>query len=439
MLAPPSSASHIPLFINAPAPKGNAMVSDVLESRDEIVEKLIGSGMSAEEVDAKIREKQEEYGGLLTEAGAAYAIAKDRGIDVGFEPRHEPVKVSDIRGGLEGVDIKGKVTHVFPVKRWEKGERHGKVSSIIVNDGSGEVRVTLWNGDCDIIENGELQRGAEVEIRNAAAKERNGLTELSLGYHSELKVTKRGMPEMVKLSGISEGMNDVNFVARVERIFPLTEFERGGRKGKVLSMIVSDGTERRLVLWDSNADWNGKIREGDTIAVEGAYVKASRGKLELHLGWRGRLTLNPVWATAMPENRKKLSELVPGEAAEIRATVVKVYPPAVYQLCSKTGKKYSEGCDGEAVPAMVVNAELDDGTGVVRGVFFREQAEKLLGFSAKEYEEDSSVFDEKEAAGEEMAFRGVPRHNEMFQRDEFIVRGFRAVDPIQEISMVKGE
>ena len=96
------------------------MVNEVLENKDEIIAKIIETGIEQGEVEAKIREKQEEYGGLLTEAGAAYAIAKDLGIELGFEPKHEPIHVKDIKADLEGVDVEGKVTQVFPVKRWEQ-------------------------------------------------------------------------------------------------------------------------------------------------------------------------------------------------------------------------------------------------------------------------------------------------------------------------------
>ena len=420
-------------------PKIVTMVSDVLNSGDEIVAKLVESGMGKDEVDAKIREKQEEYGGLLTEAGAAYAIAKDMGINVGFEPKHEPLKVGDVKGGLEGVDVEGKVTQVFPVRKWEKGERHGRVGSILVNDGSGEIRVTLWNNDCDMIENGELQRGAKVAVGNAVAKERNGLTELSLGYHSSIKVLEKGVPQLTKLADMAGGMNDVNFRARVERIFPATEFERQGKKGRVLSMVVSDGTERRLVLWDNNADWGEKVKEGEGILVEGAYVKMNRGKPELHLGWRGRLIPHQEGIAVAAAERVKVTELKEGRPVEVRATVVKVYPPTIYKICGKTGKKYSEGCDGEAIPAMVANAELDDGTAVVRGVFFRKQAEGLLGFGAAEYEKDNSIFNEGAVVGKELVFEGVMRNNGTFQRNDFIVRKFHEVDVKQEINMLKGE
>ena len=111
------------------------MVSQVLENKDGIVARIAETGVSQKEIEAKIRERQEEYGGLLTEAGAAYAIAKDMGIEFeGMEPKHEPIKVKDVKDGLEGIDIEGKVTQVFPVKRWEKESRKGR------NEGLGHVR-----------------------------------------------------------------------------------------------------------------------------------------------------------------------------------------------------------------------------------------------------------------------------------------------------------
>ena len=416
------------------------MVTDVLENKDAIIEKLVASGISRDEVAAKIRDKQEEYGGLLTDAGAAYAIAKELRIDVGFEPKRMPMKISDIKPGIEGVDIDGEVSQVFPAKAWEKDGRKGRVGSVIIRDASGEIRLTLWNTECDLIENGELKRGARVRITNAAVRERNGMAELGLSHGGNIAVTEATVPKVVKLADVTEGMNDVTFAARVDRIYPVTEFERKDGRGRVASMTVSDGTERRLALWDENADKAGQFAEGDVILVEGAYVKVNRGKPELHVGRRGRIVRNPAGITFTNSTRRcAVSEMRGGEQCELRATVVRVYAPTVYDVCSKCGKKHDGECCGPAKQAMVVNAELDDGTGVVRAVFFRSLAEKLLGFSAEEYAKDASVFNETMQAGNEMVFTGTARHNDMYGRDEFVVKAFHGVDVGQEIRMLKGE
>jgi len=416
------------------------MVTDVLENKDAMIEKLVASGISRDEVAAKIRDKQEEYGGLLTDAGAAYAIAKELGIDVGFEPKRMPMRISDIKPGIEGVDIDGEITQVFPVKEWEKDGRKGKVGSVVIRDSSGEIRLTLWNTECDMIDNGELKRGARVRVTNAAVRERNGMAELATGHAGNVKVTEATVPKVIKLADIAEGMNDVTFAARVDRIYPITEFERKDGKGRVASMIVSDGTERRLALWDENADKAAQFSEGDVILVEGAYVKINRGKPELHVGRRGRVVRNPAGVTFTSATRRcAISEMHAGEQCEVRATVVRVYAPTLYDVCSKCGKKHDGECCGPAKPAMVVNAELDDGTGVVRGVFFRSAAEKLLGFSAEQYSKDANVFDEAKLNGAEAVFTGTARHNDVFGRDEFVVKAFHGVDVGQEIRTLKGE
>ncbi len=428
-------------FINGLFVSNESMVNEVLENKDLIVEKLVEHGLTNEEIESKIKDKQEEYGGLLTDAGAAYAIAKELNVEVGLgEPVHEPIKIKDIKADLEGVDIEGEVTQVFPVKNWKNEKRSGKVGSVIVKDDTGEIRLTLWNADCDLIENGEIQRGAKIKVENSSSNERNGLVQLSMGYRGEINILEKGIPKLTKLSEIEEGMNDVNFAARVERIYPLTEFQKKDGVGKVMSMVVSDGTERRLALWDDNTKWEGKVHEGDTVLIEGAYVRMNRGKAELNLGWRGRLIPNPVGIEVMQtRSRKELINVKDGEQTEIRATVVKVYSPNLYDVCTKCGKKHDGECCGEPKTTMVVNAELDDGTGVVRGVFFRDQAEKLLGISAEEYSKDHSCFDEMKPLGQELLFTGTTRHNEMFKRNEFIVRGFHEVNVEQEIQVLKGD
>ena len=48
---------------------------------------------------------------------------------------------------------------------------------------------------------------------------------------------------------------------------------------------------------------------------------------------------------------------------------------------------------------MVFSAELDDGTGVVRGVFFRRIAEDFLEIKAEELKNDENAFDPTKLLG----------------------------------------
>jgi ssDNA-binding replication factor A large subunit len=422
------------------------MVSEVLDNTQAIIDKIVGSGkMTQAELESQIKEKQEEYGGLLTEAGAAYSIARDMGIDLGIkEDERHATPVSSLKPDLEGVDITGTVTRVFPPKEWKKDTRSGRVASITINDGTGEVRVTLWNNDCDLIDKGSVQQGAKVEIQNASSRERNGITELSVGMRGRV-VIKQEAPEAstLKLDKLESGMNDVNAYARVVRVFAPTEFQRETGKGRVATIIVTDGTERRLALWDDNAAWAEKAKAGDVVKVEGAYVKENRGNLELHLGWRGRLLLNPTSAPKLPDvklggERVEIRDLGDEGFKEIRATVVRAFPPNVFSVCAKCGARAEgEHCGAPAKAAMVVSAELDDGTGVVRASLFREAAEKLLGFTADDYAKKPKVFKEDKLEGKEYVFVGRVKRNEQFNRIDFVVNAFNDVDAEKEIAILK--
>jgi len=78
------------------------MVAEILDNADEIIKKIIEKGMPEPELMEKIKAKQEEYGGLLTEAGAAYSIAREMGIE--FEEEKQ-IKIKELTDGLNNVNL----------------------------------------------------------------------------------------------------------------------------------------------------------------------------------------------------------------------------------------------------------------------------------------------------------------------------------------------
>src|SRR3990167_4322146 len=79
---------------------------------------------------------------------------------------------------------------------------------------------------------------------------------------------------------------------------------------------------------------------------------------------------------------------------EIRAALVQVFDTnPFYEICPECGTRVKEiqnsfSCEehGEVEPSyiIIVSGVLDDGTGNMRAVFFRENAEKIIGMTAKE-------------------------------------------------------
>ena len=421
------------------------MVSDVLESKDQIVGKILETtSMKPEELEDKIRTKVQDYGGLLTEAGAAYAIAKDLGVDCGFEseaPHY--LKINELKEGLEGVDLTASISRITSVKEWSKNGRSGKVCNLVLKDGTGEARLVLWNTQCEPVEKNELQRGSIIDIRNAFVKGNNGMLELGVGRNGKIEV-KEGPSEesLTLLSSLKEGMNDVTCYARVKRVFPLKEFERNGKRGKVVSAIITDGAETRLVLWDENAEQGQNLMPDDVVRVEGGYVRLNNDALELHLGFRGRIVQNPKHAPALlgteVYRKCEVKKLGSSGQAEINASVVRVFTPTAFPVCPKCGAKAEEFCEKCKTPThhtIIFNVELDDGTGAIRAVFYRKVAEDFLGFSGDQFLEKESLFSEKGVLGEQRVFKGYVKHNELFDRNELVVQSFYDPEKAEEVEI----
>jgi ssDNA-binding replication factor A large subunit len=162
------------------------MVLEVLDNEEALVEKILSkTKMTRSQLSEKIKKKQEEYGGLLTTAGAAYSVAKDLDIDLELKEEEATLTpVKELDPELGRASVRGVVARIFAAKDWEKGTKKGRVASIVLEDATGEVRVSFWNDDCDKI--AAMGEGDKVEVQNAVTKNRGDSVELSFGKASQL-------------------------------------------------------------------------------------------------------------------------------------------------------------------------------------------------------------------------------------------------------------
>ncbi|MFA6461500.1 MAG: OB-fold nucleic acid binding domain-containing protein [Candidatus Woesearchaeota archaeon] len=266
----------------------------------------------------------------------------------------------------------------------------------------------------------------------------------------------------LKIKEVYAGMRDVTTLGKVVRKFDVREFAKGETKGKVCSIIVGDETGTiRVVFWNEQVEWLDKVNVDDVVLVKNAFARENNNDREIHMGNRGELELNPtgeiigtVLKTQANPNfqRKKIEQLHDGEeGVEIFGTVVQVFDPRFFNVCPECGKKVveSEGsyaCDEHKVvkpsTSFVLNAILDDGTGTIRGVFWKNQASRLLGKEETAivgYKEDLSHFEEvkTDLLGEQFKLTGRVKRNEMFDRLELSVQLVEKGNAQEEIARLE--
>lgn len=325
-----------------------------------------------------------------------------------------------------------------------------------------------------IVEKSGVSRTDVEEKINAKLKQLSGLISKEGAAHIVanqlgIKLVEQASGKL-QLKGIMPGLRDVETLGKVVQIFPARTFQVQERTGQVASLTIADETASiRLVLWGDQCKHLDNLKLGDIVKVKSAYVKDQNSALELHLGNRGILIINPPGETlgevkfeAQPAGqparefqRRKLSELVEGEdRVEVLGTIVQVFEPRFYEVCPQCGRRAQQQngafyCDTHSTitPAYsyVVNLFLDDGSASVRVVCFRNQALQVMGITDEEILKFKDSLDGFEAVrtavlGNITKFMGKSVKNKMFDRIEFIANQVDMnPDPQKEMELLQKE
>ncbi|HLC71757.1 MAG TPA: OB-fold nucleic acid binding domain-containing protein [Candidatus Nanoarchaeia archaeon] len=263
----------------------------------------------------------------------------------------------------------------------------------------------------------------------------------------------------LKIKEIYAGMRNVATVGKVVRKFEMREFSKGDKTGKVCSLVLGDETGTiRVVFWNEQVEHTQKINEGDVLQIKEAYVRENNENKEIHIGERSQISINPadvVVNTVRQKNsfeRKTIAELQDGqEGVELIGTIVQVFDPRFFSVCSQCAKKVQEAESGhncvdhgtvQPTISYVLNATLDDGSSTIRGVFWKNQANHLIGKSEADmaaYRENMAAFEhvKTDLLGEQVKVMGRVKRNQYFDRLEFNAQLVEKANPEEELARLE--
>ena len=266
----------------------------------------------------------------------------------------------------------------------------------------------------------------------------------------------------LKINRLMSGMHGVGVLGKVLRSYGVREWTKEDKKGQVGSFLIADDTGMlRVVLWDTHhiKEMENGLKEGAVVRVKNGYVKDNNGFRELHLGNQAQLIVNPAGETVEVNGfskeindfrKKKISELVGNEFnIGVVGTIVQVFEPKFFDACPECGKKMIENnCNEHGKVASkvspVLNFFLDDGTGNIRTVVFRDLVNELLGVNEEEIikiKSDINKFEEykNRLLGKQLLIVGKVNKNEMFSRIELVANKIEEVDPKKLAEDMVGE
>ncbi|MFH1451864.1 MAG: DUF2240 family protein [archaeon] len=244
----------------------------------------------------------------------------------------------------------------------------------------------------------------------------------------------------LKINELMPGMKRINVVVKVLNIFPVREFEKNGRSGKVANFVIADETgNTRAVLWDTNhidLIEKGIVKIGDVVEIKNASTRDS----EIHLSGFSELkksnaSMGDVKTEAMTVE-KSLDEVHQGQNVRVRGTIVQIFQPRFYSVCPECNKKVvSEGeifrCveHGAIMPKnrAILNFVLDDGTETMRIVMFSDSISLLIPEEDLKNGEKAATFRD-DFLGTEIYLSGNVKRNQLFNNLEIVASNVEKVD-----------
>ncbi|KCZ72148.1 single-stranded DNA-binding protein [Candidatus Methanoperedens nitroreducens] len=206
----------------------------------------------------------------------------------------EPMKINDIKSGMSGLNIIGRIIDTGKVRAFQRKDgTTGKVTNLTLGDETGKIRVTLWDSKA---ESADFKIGDTVEIINGYARENtfSNQIELQLGSGGNIMKSNTAVDYSETFTQIADiGINSAYSVTgHVSGLDEIREFDRpDGTKNKVSNIYVSDDTGRiRVALWGEHAELVNELDIGSEISIIDAFAKPGRNEeIELSAGARTRI------------------------------------------------------------------------------------------------------------------------------------------------------
>jgi len=242
--------------------------------------------------------------------------------------------------------------------------------------------------------------------------------------------------QLVKIGQILPGMKKINLVGKIINLFPIREYNKNGRQGRIGSFVLADETSNiRTVLWDENhislID-KGEISQNGVVEIANATIR--NGEIHLTSFSEIKTSSKPMESVIVerPTTKKNIKEFNTNDNVSARAFVVNVFEPRFFEVCPECRKKATDSeCaeHGKIIPEKraLINLVLDDGSESIRAVLFNDQIEILM---KKEELDAPELFAIKknELLGKEIMISGNIRKNRMFNNNEMIVSGVEDID-----------
>lgn len=386
------------------------------------------------------------------------------------------VKIQDINESLGSISTEGKVMSHFPVKDFiRKDGQNGSVSSIILRDSTGKVRITFWNEDIEKIEN--LEVGDFISLTNLNPRKSNyAENRIDVHANSRTKITKKDKELNLdakfvdKIVDLQQEKGYASFQGVITTIDDLRKITlKSGDEVSLLSFTVSDDTDSiRITAWREKADELSKsLKIGEGISLESVELRfsnywekneatisfdSSLEKIDLKIS-NLKIAKTPTKekTSSFSKNFTEINSIQSSGFFEIKGFISdELKNIRFYEACTNCRRKIDNcTCDtkGDSKMTMIISHIVEDESGKIRVTFIGEAAEKLVGTKADlivkvkdtpDYDKLLENFS-SELVGRDIMIKGKVKFNDYSDSYEIVASNFQDINVEEELDNIMKE
>jgi replication factor A1 len=263
-------------------PDFRKLATDLLVQKPELSEQKL-----LELIEQK---KKKVGGGYLTDQGALFLVASDMGVSLDYSS-YQDITLKDMYIGAGSITVKARILAIYPAREYERKDgTRGEFRKILLVDGEGSARLTLWDEKVKLVEELSLKIGDAVRIANAYVRAGlDGSPSLNLGQKGAIEILQDDkIPSLhskaKKVSDIKSIEQSIILECVVQSTPRKSDFTtKDGRQGTLLQFVGGEnGAEMRVVIWNNPLDELLNAGVGSRILLVNVRSKEANGIYEIH-------------------------------------------------------------------------------------------------------------------------------------------------------------
>jgi len=175
----------------------------------------------------------------------------------------------------------------------------GRVASVLMEDETGTIRLSLWDDDVDLTN--DLETGSTISVENGYTRISLGAVGLNAGQSSRITLNPEDVEvaaprmedKLVDIQDLREGQTNVYVRGRVLESADVREVETARGPMMVASFRIDDGTgEARVSVWRDLVSQAEGLSQGSLVRLENCNVRPPfEGLMQISSGMFTRIVV----------------------------------------------------------------------------------------------------------------------------------------------------